>query len=83
MILLGLSGSQMLKAAEKLGLKAKKEVFADRAYEEDGTLVARTKTGAMILNEDEAIERVLGMIKFGKGVVKYRIPIQYKFEKGF
>ena len=66
LILLGLSGSQMLKAAEKLGLKAKKEVFADRAYEEDGTLVSRTKTGAMILNEDEAIERVLGMIKFGK-----------------
>lgn len=66
LILLGLSGSQMLKAAEKLGLKSKKEVFADRAYEEDGTLVARTKPGAMILNEDEAIERVLGMIKFGK-----------------
>ncbi len=66
LILLGLSGSEMLKAAEKLGLKAKKEVFADRAYEEDGTLVARTKPGAMILNEDEAIERVLGMIKFGK-----------------
>lgn len=66
LILLGLSGSEMLKAAEKLGLKAKKEVFADRAYEEDGTLVARTKPGAMILNENEAIERVLGMIKFGK-----------------
>lgn len=66
LILLGLSGSEMLKAAEKLGLKAKKEVFADRAYEEDGTLVARTKPGAMILNEDEAIERVLGMVKFGK-----------------
>lgn len=66
LILLGLSGREMLKAAEKLGLKAKKEVFADRAYEEDGTLVARTKPGAMILNEDEAIERVLGMIKFGK-----------------
>lgn len=66
LILLGLSGSEMLKAAEKLGLKAKKEVFADRAYEEDGILVARTKPGAMILNEDEAIERVLGMVKFGK-----------------
>ena len=36
LILLGLSGSEMLKAAEKIGLKAAREVFADRAYEEDG-----------------------------------------------
>jgi len=66
LILLGLSGSEMLKAALKVGLKAKKEVFADRAYEEDGSLVARTKPGAVIQNEDEAIERVIKMIRFGK-----------------
>lgn len=66
LILLGLSGSEMLKAAARTGLKAKKEVFADRAYEEDGSLVARTKEGSMITDENLAIERVLGMIKFGK-----------------
>ena len=48
LILLGLSGSQMLKAAADTGLKCAKEVFADRAYEEDGSLVARTKPGAVI-----------------------------------
>ncbi len=68
LILLGLSGSEMLKAAEKIGLKSKKEVFADRAYEEDGTLVARTKPNSMITDENLAIERVLQMIK--KGSVK-------------
>ena len=38
----------------------------DRAYEEDGSLVARTKEGAMITDEDLAIERVLSMILKGK-----------------
>lgn len=66
LILLGLSGSEMLKAAKDIGLRAAKEVFADRAYEEDGSLVARTKPGAMITDEDEAIERVIGMVKHGK-----------------
>lgn len=66
LILLGLSGSQMLKAAEDMGLCSAKEVFADRAYEADGSLVARTKPGAMITDEDEAIARVIGMVKYGK-----------------
>lgn len=66
LILLGLSGSQMLKAAADTGLKCAKEVFADRAYEEDGSLVARTKPGAVITDEDEAIKRVIGMVKHGK-----------------
>lgn len=63
LILLGLSGSEMLKAASTVGLRAKKEVFADRAYKDDGSLVSRTKPGAMIQDENLAIERVLEMIK--------------------
>lgn len=66
LILLGLSGSEMLRAAERIGLKAAKEVFADRAYEEDGSLVARSKPGSMITDEDQAIQRVVKMIKEGK-----------------
>ena len=78
LILLGLSGSEMLKATEKIGLKSKKEVFADRAYEEDGTLVARTKNGSMITDENLAIEQVLQMIKKGsvKAVTGKEIPIE-------
>lgn len=78
LILLGLSGSEMLKAAQKIGLKSKKEVFADRAYEEDGTLVARTKPNSMITDENLAIERVLQMIKKGsvKSVNGKEIPIE-------
>lgn len=66
LILLGLSGSQHIRAAEDVGLRAVSEVFADRAYEEDGTLVNRKKPGAMITDEDEAIRRVVRMVKEGK-----------------
>lgn len=66
LIVMGLAGSQMVKAARDMGLKTAEEVFADRAYEEDGSLVARSKPGAMIEDEDEAISRVVRMIKEGK-----------------
>ncbi|WP_343343639.1 5-oxoprolinase subunit PxpA [Terrisporobacter petrolearius] len=61
-ILVGLSKSELIRAGEDIGLKCANEVFADRAYEEDGTLVSRKKDGAIITNEDEAIDRVIGMI---------------------
>lgn len=66
LIVMGLAGSQMVKAARDMGLKTAEEVFADRAYEEDGSLVARSKPGAMIEDEDEAIARVIRMVKEGK-----------------
>ena len=53
----------MIASAKEIGLPHASEVFADRAYEDDGTLVARTKPGAMIEDEDEAVERVVTMIK--------------------
>ena len=77
LILMALSGSKMTEAAEKTGLKAAREVFADRAYEEDGSLVARTKPGAMITDEDLAISRVIGMVKDHKvtAITGKEIPI--------
>ena len=63
LILLGLSGSEMINAAREIGLPYAAEVFADRAYEDDGTLVARSKPGAMIKDENEAVRRVIRMIK--------------------
>ena len=66
LILMGLANSEMITQAKALGLKAAAEVFADRAYEEDGTLVARSKPGSMITDEDEAVARVIRMIQEGK-----------------
>lgn len=66
LILLALSGSEMIRAAHDTGLRAASEVFADRAYEEDGSLVPRTNPGALITDEDEAIRRVVRMVKEGR-----------------
>lgn len=65
-ILLALSGSKMIEQAELAGLKAAREVFADRAYENDGSLVSRNKPGAMITNEAEAVSRIIKMITEGR-----------------
>ena len=62
-ILLGLTGSEMINAANDIGLACANEFFADRAYEEDGSLVNRRKEGAMITDEQLAIERVVRVIK--------------------
>lgn len=63
LIVLALSGGQLARAAQDMGLRTALEVFADRAYEEDGTLVGRGKPGAMITDEEEAISRVIRMVK--------------------
>ena len=50
----------------KLGMDEQNgEVFADRAYMEDGTLVPRSQEGAMITDEEEAVARVLEMVQKG------------------
>ena len=66
LILLGLSGSKMIEAAKMTGIKYASEVFADRAYNDDGSLVDRKKNGAVITDEDEAIKRVIQMVKEGR-----------------
>lgn len=70
LILMALSGSQMIKSAREKGLKYASEVFADRAYEADGSLRARSLENSMITDEDLAVERVIKMVKTGK-VVAY------------
>ena len=66
LIILAQESGQLYQTAKKMGLRAAAEVFADRAYEEDGTLVARSMPGSMITDPDEALARVLRMIKEGK-----------------
>lgn len=65
-VLLALSGSEMVKAAQAIGLPVANEVFADRGYRPDGSLVSRGTPGAMIEDEDEAIARVIRMVTEGK-----------------
>ena len=78
LIVLALSGGELAHAAKDLGLRTALEVFADRAYEEDGTLVNRRKEGAMVTDENLAIRRVVRMIKEKKvtAITGKDIPIQ-------
>lgn len=66
LILLALSGSKMIDSAREKGVKYASEVFADRAYEADGSLRARSLENSMITDEDLAVERVIKMVKTGK-----------------
>ena len=77
-ILLGLANSKLIEASKEVGLRCASEVFADRAYEEDGALVNRSKPGAMIQDEDLAISRVIRMVKDGvvTAVTGKDIPVQ-------
>jgi len=64
-IFLVLANSKMAEAGEKVGLRVANEVFADRAYQADGTLVPRSRSGAVIHDTQEAIERTVRMVKEG------------------
>ncbi len=65
LVLLALSNSEMLRAAKDTGVSAASEVFADRAYERDGSLVPRSRKGAVIEDEELALRRVIRMAKEG------------------
>lgn len=53
--------SEIDKAGEASGLKLAREVFADRAYEDDGTLMSRKKPGAVLHDPAEVSERAYRM----------------------
>ena len=57
------TGSKMEMAAKKLNMKIACEIFADRNYEDDGTLVSRTKVHALITDPNQAKNHVLNMVK--------------------
>jgi UPF0271 protein len=50
LILVGLSGSQLIGAGQAAGLKVLNEAFADRRYQTDGRLVSRETSGALIVD---------------------------------
>ena len=62
LILYGLAGSEIINAATNKGLKSASEVFADRTYQDDGSLTPRSQTNALITNEDDAAAQVLMMV---------------------
>ena len=57
------TGSKMEEAAKKFNMKIACEIFADRNYEDDGNLVSRKKSNALITDPELAKLHVLSMVK--------------------
>ncbi len=65
LVLLAPAGSALVAAGREAGLRVAEEVFADRAYGDDGNLVPRSQPGAMIHDPEIAAARVLDMVREG------------------
>lgn len=65
LILYGLAGSELIREGQRAGLKTASEVFADRAYMPDGTLMPRSHPGAVLSDPEAAIRQVLSMVDYG------------------
>ena len=66
LILFAPDHSALARAGESHGLQIAREVFADRNYLSDGSLVPRTRPDALLQNPEEAAARVLRMLSEGK-----------------
>jgi UPF0271 protein len=62
---LGLAGSAVERACEQRGVPFVREAFIDRAYLADGSLVPRTRAGAVLGPADQVAERALSMVLDG------------------
>ncbi|HOZ71582.1 MAG TPA: 5-oxoprolinase subunit PxpA [Spirochaetales bacterium] len=65
LILVGLCGSELLKAGTAAGLRCAGEAFADRAYRADGSLVPRGIPGAVIKDPASCAARAISMATDG------------------
>lgn len=65
LVLFGLAGSATMRAAQGMGLRAAGEVFADRTYQDDGSLTPRSRPDAMIDDVEAALAQVQRMVHEG------------------
>jgi UPF0271 protein len=63
LVLVGLAGSALIDAGRAQDLRTVSEVFADRSYRADGTLVPRSDPRAIITDADTAVARAVRMVQ--------------------
>ncbi len=66
MILFAPQNTELARAGAANGLQIAHEVFADRNYLSDGSLVPRTRPDALLHDPNEAAARVVRMLREGK-----------------
>jgi UPF0271 protein len=76
--LVGLAGSELIRAGQRLGLPTRQEVFADRRYQSDGTLVPRSEPDALIESDEQALAQTLHMVERGEVISRsgQAVPVQ-------
>ena len=62
MVLVALAGSSWINIALEMGLRVAREAFADRAFNDDGTLVPRSQEGSVIHDVNQVVERSVKMV---------------------
>lgn len=65
LLLVGLSGSHSISEATKMGLQTASEVFADRTYQDDGSLTPRSAANALVTDMDKMTAQVIQMANKG------------------
>jgi 5-oxoprolinase (ATP-hydrolysing) subunit A len=75
LILYGLANSALIDAARQLGLRFKQEVFADRTYQDNGTLTPRSQPNALVKDLHSSIAQVKQMV-LNKSVISiHGLPV--------
>jgi 5-oxoprolinase (ATP-hydrolysing) subunit A len=78
LMLYGLAGSELVRAAEAIGLRSVSEAFADRSYEQDGALTPRSLPGAVLHDPESAAEQAMRIVAEGHVLTRqgHTIPLQ-------
>lgn len=65
LVLVGLAGSELIRAGGECGLRTASEAFVDRRYEADGTLTSRREASAMLASTTDALEQCRSIVMNG------------------
>ena len=78
LVMFGLAGSEMIGAAQRLGLRCAAEVFGDRTYQDDGSLSPRSRPDAMLVDVEIAAAQVKRMALEGlvRSTSGKEVPVQ-------
>ncbi len=70
LILFALAGSELVTAGKSVGLRVSREAFADRGYEQDGSLTPREQPSAVLADSEQAVRQVLSIVRNGSVVAR-------------
>ncbi|MDQ1910323.1 5-oxoprolinase subunit PxpA [Paenibacillus sp. GD4] len=78
LILYGLAGSELVRAADAIGLRSASEAFADRSYEQDGSLTPRSQPGAVLHDPEAVAEQAKRIVVQGHVLARqgHVVPLQ-------